>query len=132
MDVFDKFFQRYSYKFDKGYPNMDDSKDVLIIENILKELIVMEFEDKGEIPNDIEKIRVNINNDETYVVDAVQEKPNETYWIYINDVPSTSRKVRLEVTKDLMTKGLFPKGEIKKFKSGGYYIETKDGIKLVV
>ena len=33
MDVFDKFFQRYSYKFDKGYPNMDDPKDVLIIEN---------------------------------------------------------------------------------------------------
>ena len=132
MDVFDKFFQRYSYKFDKGYPNMDNPKDVLIIENILKELIVMEFEDKGDIPNNIEKIRVNINNDETYVVDAVQEKPNETYWIYINDVPSTSRKVRLEVTKDLMTKGLFPKGEIKKAKSGGYYIETEDGTKLVV
>ena len=132
MSVFDKFFQRYSYKFDKGYPNMDDPKDVLVIENILKELIVMEFEDKGEIPDDIEKIRVNINNDETYVVDAVQEKPNETYWIYINDVPSTSRKVRLEVTKDLMTKGLFPKGEIKKVKGGGYYIETEDGTKLVV
>ena len=42
MSVFDKFFERYSYKFDKGYPNMDDPKDVLIIENILKELIVME------------------------------------------------------------------------------------------
>ena len=57
MDVFDKFFQRYSYKFDKGYPNMDDPKDVLIIENILKELIVMEVEDRGEIPNEIEKLR---------------------------------------------------------------------------
>jgi len=34
MSVFDKFFERYSYKFDKGYPNMDDPKDVLIIENI--------------------------------------------------------------------------------------------------
>tara|TARA_R110002060_G_C2125537_1_gene98943 strand:+ start:200 stop:1759 length:1560 start_codon:yes stop_codon:yes gene_type:complete len=134
MDVFDKFFQRYSYKFDKGYPNMDNHKDVLIIENILKELIVMEFEDKGDIPNDIEKIRVNINNSEAYVVDAIQKpRPTqETYWVYINDVPSTSRPARLEVTKDLMAKGLFPKGEIKKFKDGGYYIETEDGIKLVV
>lgn len=134
MDVFDKFFQRYSYKFDKGYPNMDDSKDVLIIENILKELIVMEFEDKGEIPNNIEKIRVNINNDQTYTVDAVQKPKTtqETYWVYIDDVPATSRPARLEVIRDLVKKGLFPKGEIKKFDKGGYYLETEDGTKLVI
>lgn len=134
MDVFDKFFQRYSYKFDKGYPNMDDPKDVLIIENILKELIVMEFEDRGEIPNEIEKLRVNINSGEAYNVQAIQKptKSQETYWIYIDDVPPTSRPARLEVTKDLEAKGLFPKGKIGKFKKGGYYLETEDGTKLVV
>ena len=27
MDTFDKFLKQYSYKFDKGYPNMDNPKD---------------------------------------------------------------------------------------------------------
>ncbi len=134
MDVFDKFFQRYSYKFDKGYPNMDDPKDVLIIENILKELIVMEVEDRGEIPNEIEKLRVNINSDQTYNVQALQKptKSKEEYWVYIDDVPPTSRPTRLEVTKDLKAKGLFPKGKIGKFPKGPYYLETEDGTILVV
>ena len=35
MDVFDKFFKRYSYKFPKGYPDMKNEQDVLLLENIL-------------------------------------------------------------------------------------------------
>ena len=27
MDVLDKFFTKYSYKFPKGYPDMNDPKD---------------------------------------------------------------------------------------------------------
>jgi hypothetical protein len=27
MDVLDKFLKQYSYKFDKGYPDMDNPKD---------------------------------------------------------------------------------------------------------
>ena len=35
MDVFDKFFKKYSYKFPKGYPDMKNEQDVLLLENIL-------------------------------------------------------------------------------------------------
>jgi hypothetical protein len=38
MDVFDKFFQKYSYKFPKGYPDMNDPNDVLLLENIIEKL----------------------------------------------------------------------------------------------
>ena len=38
MDVFDKFFQRYSYKFPKGYPDMNDPNDVLLLEQILNNI----------------------------------------------------------------------------------------------
>jgi hypothetical protein len=38
MDVFDKFFKKYSYKFPKGYPDMKNEQDVLLLESILKEL----------------------------------------------------------------------------------------------
>ena len=38
MDVLDLFFKKYSYKFDKGYPDMNNEKDVLLLESILNNL----------------------------------------------------------------------------------------------
>jgi len=38
MDALDLFFKKYSYKFPKGYPDMNDKQDVLLLESILKEL----------------------------------------------------------------------------------------------
>jgi len=38
MDVFDKFFKKFSYKFDKGYPDMNNDQDVLLLESIIKNL----------------------------------------------------------------------------------------------
>jgi hypothetical protein len=38
MDVFDKFFKKFAYKFPKGYPDMSDIQDVLLLESILDEL----------------------------------------------------------------------------------------------
>ena len=38
MDVLDKFFIKYSYKFSKGYPDLKDKQDILLMESILKEL----------------------------------------------------------------------------------------------
>ena len=43
MDVFDKFFQRYSYKFDKGYPDMNNDQDVLLLESLISEAIGEKF-----------------------------------------------------------------------------------------
>ena len=39
MNVFDKFFTKYGYKFPKGYPDMNNEQDVLLLESILKNLI---------------------------------------------------------------------------------------------
>jgi hypothetical protein len=35
MDVFDKFFRKFSYKFPKGYPDMKNDQDILLLENLL-------------------------------------------------------------------------------------------------
>jgi hypothetical protein len=40
MDVLDKFFIQYAYKFPKGYPDMNNDQDVLLMESILGELDV--------------------------------------------------------------------------------------------
>ena len=35
MDALDLFFKKYSYKFDKGYPDMNNKQDVLLLESLL-------------------------------------------------------------------------------------------------
>ena len=39
MDVLDKFFQKYSYKFEKGYPDMNNEQDVALLESLLSNLL---------------------------------------------------------------------------------------------
>ena len=50
MKVFDKFFTKFAYKFDKGYPDMDNPKDILLLESLLSkfldEKITLEAVDK--------------------------------------------------------------------------------------
>ena len=38
MDVLDKFLNHISYKFPKGYPDMNDANDVVLLEGILNEM----------------------------------------------------------------------------------------------
>ena len=38
MDILDKFLRKVSYKFPKGYPDINDEQDMLMLENILKEI----------------------------------------------------------------------------------------------
>ena len=37
--VFDKFFTKFAYKFDKGYPDMNNDQDVLLLESLISEVI---------------------------------------------------------------------------------------------
>ena len=39
MNIFDKFFTKFSYKFDKGYPDMDIPKDILLLESLLSKFL---------------------------------------------------------------------------------------------
>jgi len=43
MDVLDKFFIKYSYKFPKGYPDLKDKQDILLIESLISEVIGEKF-----------------------------------------------------------------------------------------
>jgi hypothetical protein len=39
MNVFDKFFIKYGYKFPKGYPDINNEQDILLMESILEDLV---------------------------------------------------------------------------------------------
>ncbi len=43
MSIFDKFFTKFAYKFDKGYPDMNNDQDVLLLESLISEAIDEKF-----------------------------------------------------------------------------------------
>jgi hypothetical protein len=57
MDIFDKFFKKFAYKFDKGYPDMNNSQDVLLLESLFKKLEVEVELTEDKIPNKKETIQ---------------------------------------------------------------------------
>ena len=43
MSIFDKFFTKFSYKFPKGYPDINDAQDVLLLELLISEAVREKF-----------------------------------------------------------------------------------------
>ena len=58
MKVFDKFFTKFAYKFDKGYPDMNNAQDVLLLESLLSNILGEEFNVINEAPDAEEGISI--------------------------------------------------------------------------
>jgi hypothetical protein len=43
MKVFDQFFTKFAYKFPKGYPDMNNDQDVLLLEALISEVVGYKF-----------------------------------------------------------------------------------------
>jgi len=43
MNIFDKFFTKFAYKFDKGYPDMDNPTDVALLESLISKATNFKF-----------------------------------------------------------------------------------------
>ena len=50
MKVFDQFFTKFAYKFDKGYPDMDNIDDITLLESLFEQIGV-EISLTEEVPN---------------------------------------------------------------------------------
>ena len=57
MDSIDKFLKLYSYKFPKGYPDMNNEQDVLLLESILNSIIDEEICLTEEVDNKAQTIK---------------------------------------------------------------------------
>jgi hypothetical protein len=79
MDIFDKFFKKFAYKFNKGYPDMNNSQDVLLLESLFEKLGV-EIPLNEEVPNKsqttkaVQKIVDQVGD--KYNLFAMKSKPN--------------------------------------------------------
>ena len=63
MDVLDLFFKKYSYKFPKGYPDMNNEQDILLLKNILNELGV-DLNEGSVMNNSAKAIKKILNSPE--------------------------------------------------------------------
>ena len=55
MDTLDIFLKKYSYKFSKGYPDMNNEQDILLMESILNELV------ENSLKHNPKKLDLNIS-----------------------------------------------------------------------
>ena len=77
MNIFDKFFTKFSYKFDKGYPDMDNPKDVLLLESIFKDLGINLKEEVDNRTGTIKAVKKIIDKlGSKYDLFAGKSKPN--------------------------------------------------------
>jgi hypothetical protein len=76
MDVLEKFLHSIAYKFPKGYPDMKNDQDILLLENELKKLD-LPIQLSEEVPNKPKTIQAV-----KYIIDKVGNKYNLFYASY--------------------------------------------------
>ena len=97
MSVFDKFFERYSYKFPKGYPDFTNKQDILILENILDKIGLFEARTLSRANFNKKPSRGPFKNNKNRI-DILIDKINKGEPLVFNDKEIVINK---EVIKDL-------------------------------
>lgn len=86
MNIFDKFFKKFAYKFDKGYPDLNNSQDVLLLESLFEKLgINLNEAPTAETEEGIEILKSKFGFDD----EDFKEVSSKTYKVL---VPSSQRK----------------------------------------
>ena len=109
MDVLDKFFQQYAYKFDKGYPDMNNEKDIALLESLLSEigfpvdLNEVTEEDSPNLPDNIIQLKQDIQSISGLDnVTTVKTSGGRNYSFYVKGIGDRDRKERREVGKKII------------------------------
>jgi hypothetical protein len=112
MSIFDKFFTKFAYKFDKGYPDMNNDQDVLLLESLISEAIGEKFsleEANTAEGNKFIKDTIIKNSEKLgFELDILDDKNR----LYFKGIPSKGqREMRLELLK--LISNLFPDNDFK-------------------
>jgi hypothetical protein len=65
MDPIDKFLKQYSYKFPKGYPDMKNEQDILLMESLLNNLGISLKEEEKNYDDEILNLLTSLSDDES-------------------------------------------------------------------
>ena len=131
MDIFDKFFKQYAYKFDKGYPDMGNEKDVLLLESLLNQIGVEIKLNESNLSGAATGYPGSLGSFKKYVVDNVKHDPTSADDMnYTADRDAVLLDIDTKETSDKISKGEEFKITIKsedkvQQTKGGYYVPIK-------
>ena len=97
MNIFDNFFQKFAYKFDKGYPDMNNVQDVLLLELLISEVVGKEIILENQ--NLISLIKSNIKD-----YGNLEASGRDTIKLTFSDIPNrgaSSDSMRKDVYDEL-------------------------------
>ena len=120
MDTLDIFLKKYSYKFSKGYPDMNNEQDILIMEGILSELGVNEEEKTQDSKTyDVEDFRKQL-------IDLVSNTPEKELGDPIfKSIFKRLKNYQKDILEDLKIE--FNKKKIGSLYKAVYYIAEEYG-----
>ena len=118
MDVLDKFFIQYAYKFPKGYPDINNDQDVLLMESILKEEFGIVLENATNITATLHEtffalaFEAAIQGKSYSIPKNIEELTKQ-----LNSFQSSkySSEIKSGVTKDTMLNDLLNKSTTKQY-----------------
>ena len=76
MSIFDKFFTKFAYKFDKGYPDMNNDQDVLLLESLISEVVGYKFSltSEGKADRDIRDLLIKKNPNAQFITQSKDKR----------------------------------------------------------
>jgi hypothetical protein len=125
MDVFDNFFKKFAYKFSKGYPDMDNPHDKILLENILSELGINLYELKKPyefLSSEAKKVADNIKQQLNLPDDEIKAHSRDRIIVFTD-------RSRQDIFNELESLGYERDATIKGSSGGGY--RTEDGIEII-
>ena len=122
MDIFNNFLSKFSYKFDKGYPDMNNPKDILLLESLLSNLLDEKF--IFEAPSkDIEDGIKILKTEYGLTDDDFKEVSGKTYKVL---VPKKERKKYFDEISDLDGFSVVQQNKVKYKDNATFLIKPKD------
>jgi len=128
MDVFDKFFKKFAYKFDKGYPDMNNDQDVFLLESLLKKLDLDISINESNLSGAATGYPGPLGSFNKYVVNNTKHDPSsENDMDYTADREAILLDINTKEPSDKINKGdkfkitIKSEDKVQQFK-GGYYI----------
>jgi hypothetical protein len=125
MDVFDNFFKKFAYKFPKGYPDLNNPHDKILLESILSELGINLYELKKPyefLSSEAKKVADNIKQ-------QLNLPDNEIMAHSKNRIIVFTDRSRQDIFNELESLGYERDATIKGSSGGGF--KTENGIEII-
>ena len=127
MSIFDKFFTKFAYKFNKGYPDMNNDQDVLLLESLISETVGYKFKLK-EAKKPFEYLSPEAQKLGKELIKSLNLEDDEIIANAKNRIIVYTDRPRQDIFKALADLG-YEKDQITGSSAGGF--RTPEGIEII-